>query len=95
MDHAIISRAEYDFIVIGSGIAGLSYAIKVAQYGTVAVITKEGASEGCTQYAQGGICAVLDQHDSVAKHVHDTMVAGGYLNDVRCVRLGMPACVGF
>lgn len=72
---------QYDFVVIGTGIAGLSYAIEVAKHGRVAVISKEDVSEGSTKYAQGGICAVLDQHDTVDKHVQDTMVAGAFLND--------------
>jgi L-aspartate oxidase len=72
---------QFDFVVIGSGIAGLSYALKVAPYGKVAVITKDGAGEGCTRYAQGGVCAVLDPLDSIEQHVHDTMVAGAFLND--------------
>ena len=49
--------------------------------GTVAIITKDAAAEGCTRYAQGGVCAVLDPLDSVDRHVHDTMVAGAFLND--------------
>ncbi|KAI8472054.1 MAG: L-aspartate oxidase [Monoraphidium minutum] len=76
---------SFDFVVIGSGIAGLSYALKVAPYGKVAVITKDAAAEGCTRYAQGGVCAVLDPLDSVEKHVHDTMVAGAFLNDPKAV----------
>jgi L-aspartate oxidase len=72
---------QFDFVVVGSGIAGLSYALKVAPYGKVAVITKDAASEGCTRYAQGGVCAVLDPLDSIDKHVSDTMVAGAFLND--------------
>ena len=75
------SVKQFDFIVIGSGIAGLTYAIKTANYGKVAVITKDYANEGCTQYAQGGVCAVLDQTDSVQDHVRDTIVAGAFLND--------------
>lgn len=82
---AHITPVDYDFIVIGSGIAGLSYAIEVANYGRVAIITKDQADEGSTRYAQGGICAVLDQHDSVDKHVQDTMVAGAFLNDCSAV----------
>jgi L-aspartate oxidase len=74
---------NYDFLVIGSGIAGLTYALKVAEYGSVAVITKESLSEGCTMYAQGGVCAVLDPLDSIQDHVQDTMVAGNFLNDER------------
>lgn len=72
---------QFDYLVLGSGIAGLSYALKVAEYGKVAVITKDYANEGCTQYAQGGVCAVLDACDSVDSHVEDTMVAGAFLND--------------
>jgi L-aspartate oxidase len=70
----------YDFLVLGSGIAGLSYALQVAEYGSVAIVTKDRAEEGCTTYAQGGVCAVLDPFDSVDKHAQDTMIAGGYLN---------------
>lgn len=75
------SVRQFDYLVLGSGIAGLSYALKVAEYGKVAVITKDYANEGCTQYAQGGVCAVLDACDSVDSHVEDTMVAGAFLND--------------
>lgn len=76
---------QFDFLVIGSGIAGLSYALKVAQYGSVAVITKDYANEGCTQYAQGGVCAVLDKTDSVQDHIRDTIIAGAHLNDPMAV----------
>ena len=84
---AVGQTQHHDFIVLGSGIAGLSYALKVAQYGSVAVITKSEAEEGCTQYAQGGICAVLDASDSIDNHIRDTVVAGAFLNKLRCVVL--------
>lgn len=54
---------------------------QVAEFGRVAIITKAQADEGCTAYAQGGVCAVLDPLDSVDKHIQDTMVAGAHLNN--------------
>ena len=73
-------RLSCDFLVIGSGIAGLSYALKVASKGSVIIISKETANEGSTAYAQGGISAVFGKDDSVESHIQDTMRAGGYLN---------------
>jgi len=69
-------RHEVDFLVVGSGIAGLSYALKVAPYGKVCVLCKGEAAEGSTRYAQGGIAAVLYDSDSFDKHIQDTLVAG-------------------
>lgn len=69
-------RHEVDFLVIGSGIAGLSFALKVAPYGRVCILTKADASEGSTKYAQGGIAAVMYDSDSFAKHIEDTLIAG-------------------
>jgi len=72
-------QQNFDFIVIGSGIAGLSFALKVASLGTVAVITKKKSAESNTNYAQGGIAAVTSAEDSFELHVQDTLVAGAGL----------------
>ena len=69
-------RIESDFLVIGSGIAGLSFALQAAKHGSVTVVTKRDISESATKYAQGGIAAVISPTDSFAAHVEDTLVAG-------------------
>jgi len=68
-----------DFLVIGSGIAGLSAALKLSSLGTVCVVTKKEAEESNTQYAQGGIAAVVAKDDSPESHVADTLTAGAGL----------------
>jgi len=68
-----------DFLVIGSGIAGLSFAIKAAAIGSVAVVTKKDTMESNTNYAQGGVAAVVDPHDTFDSHIQDTIVAGAGL----------------
>ncbi len=70
---------QFDVLVIGSGAAGLSVALRLAARGKVAVLAKSHLSEGSTLYAQGGIAAVLDNDDSVESHVQDTLVAGAGL----------------
>ena len=70
-----------DFLVIGSGISGLSYALEAAKHGRVAIVTKDVAYEGSTHYAQGGISAVIAEDDTVEAHVEDTQVAGDFLCD--------------
>ncbi len=69
-------RHEIDFLVVGSGIAGLSFALRVASKGKVAVITKKKDSESNTNYAQGGIASVIKSEDSFEKHINDTLQAG-------------------
>ena len=75
-----------DFMVIGSGIAGLTYALKVAEYGSVIIISKTIADETSTKYAQGGIAAVSAFPDSYEKHIQDTLIAGAGLCNEKVVR---------
>src|SRR6266480_4620162 len=77
---------EYDFVVIGSGIAGLSFALKAARRGSVAVITKRKGSDTNTAWAQGGIACVTSDEDSFELHVRDTLEAGAGLCDEATVR---------
>ena len=68
-----------DVLIIGSGAAGLSLALRLAEHSSVAVLSKGPVSEGSTLYAQGGIAAVFDETDSVESHVEDTLIAGAGL----------------
>lgn len=85
---------QFDFLVVGSGIAGLSYAAKLARHFdaqqekvSIAVITKVQADETNTKYAQGGIAAVWSEEDSFEKHIEDTMVAGGGISKRNIVEI--------
>lgn len=77
---------EFDFIVLGSGIAGLFYALKASPHGRVAIITKKNRAESNTNYAQGGIAAVTSKEDSFELHVRDTLEAGAGLCKEEAVR---------
>ena len=73
---------KYDFLVIGSGIAGMSFALKAAKFGRVALICKTTLDEANTALAQGGVASVTNlEVDDFDKHIHDTMVAGDWLSD--------------
>lgn len=80
-------KIKTDFLVIGSGIAGLSFALKAANKGKVILITKSNEDESNTKYAQGGIAAVWHNDDSIEKHVADTLNAGAGLCNEVIVRL--------
>jgi L-aspartate oxidase len=69
-------KIESDFLVIGSGIAGLYFALQASGHGRVALITKRDIAESATNYAQGGIASVFSQEDTFAAHITDTLTAG-------------------
>ena len=77
---------QFDFLVLGSGLAGLSFALKVAPHGRVAIITKKDRAESNTNYAQGGIASVTSKEDSFELHVRDTLQAGAGLCKEAAVR---------
>lgn len=80
-------RRQVDFLVIGTGIAGLSFALKAAKFGKVCIVAKNSAEETATKYAQGGIAAVMYTPDTYEKHIQDTLIAGDELNDENAVRI--------
>src|SRR5205085_3600851 len=82
-----MSNRTFDFLVLGSGIAGLSFALKVAPRGRVAIITKKDRAESNTNYAQGGIASVTSKEDSFEMHVRDTLEAGAGLCHEKVVRI--------
>lgn len=77
---------QFNYLVLGSGIAGLSFALKVASRGRVAIVTKKDRAESNTNYAQGGIAAVTSKEDSFELHVRDTLTAGAGLCKESVVR---------
>ena len=73
---------KYDFLVIGAGIAGMSFALKVASRGKVAIVCKSGLEETNTFFAQGGVASVTNLLvDNFEKHIEDTMIAGDFMSD--------------
>ena len=87
-------KKRTDFLVIGSGIAGLTFALKAASFGKVSIVTKSTLDDSNTRYAQGGIAAVFGEPDNFEKHIKDTLIAGdGFCNEdvVRLVVQEAPA----
>jgi L-aspartate oxidase len=80
-------EVQTDYLVIGSGIAGLSFALYASRYGKVAIVTKKEKIEGATNYAQGGIASVIDPTDDFEYHVRDTLQAGDGLCHEDVVRM--------
>jgi len=76
-----------DFLVVGSGIAGLNFALKTAKYGKVTIVTKKEIMESNTNLAQGGIAAVTQKSDSIELHIEDTLTVGSGLSNKRIVKL--------
>src|SRR5216683_6546772 len=81
-----MNRVETDYLILGSGIAGLSLAIKLSELGTVALVSKREFLEGSTLHAQGGIAAVMSPEDSFDQHIQDTLKAGAGLCRADIVR---------
>lgn len=87
---------RFDYLVLGSGIAGLSFALKVARQGRVAILTKKNRADSNTNWAQGGIAAVMGSDDSTEFHVQDTLIAGAGLckeSVVRSIVEEGPRCI--
>jgi L-aspartate oxidase len=89
LNYSDLPICDFDFLIIGSGVAGLSCALELVEHGSVAVLTKEAIADGSTQWAQGGIAAVLapEPMDSTALHQADTEFAGAGLSDPSAVNV--------
>ncbi|MDZ4097092.1 MAG: FAD-dependent oxidoreductase, partial [Methylophilaceae bacterium] len=77
---------QYDVLIIGSGLAGLTLALKVAEHKKVCLVSKRGINDSSSNWAQGGIAAVLTSDDSTEAHIQDTLTAGGGLCDAEVTR---------
>src|SRR4051812_7448210 len=82
-------RSETDYLVIGSGLAGLYFALNAAEHGAVTIVTKKAPTDANTNYAQGGIAGVLSPEDSFEAHIQDTLTVGEGL----CNRAVVEMCV--
>jgi len=81
------SVKQFDYLVLGSGIAGLTFALQAATRGRVAIVTKKDRAESNTNYAQGGIASVTSKEDTFELHVRDTLEAGAGLCKESVVRM--------
>jgi L-aspartate oxidase len=87
---------QVDVVVIGSGLAGMTVALNLPSTTSIALVSKDGLAEGSSRWAQGGIAAVLDSHDSIDSHVQDTLTAGAGLSDgpaTRAIAEGGPGAI--
>ena len=80
-------KKRTDFLVLGSGIAGLTFALKASKFGKVSVVTKANLEDTNTRYAQGGIASVFREPDNFEKHINDTIIAGAGCCDEAVVRM--------
>jgi L-aspartate oxidase len=85
-----MNAIETDYLVLGSGLAGLYFALRASEHGNVTIVTKRAPTEANTQYAQGGVAAVLGADDSLAMHIEDTLRVG----DGLCHSDAVELCVG-
>ncbi|MBN2168765.1 MAG: FAD-dependent oxidoreductase, partial [Actinobacteria bacterium] len=76
-----IPSVECDVLVVGSGVAGLSTALKLSKFSKVLLVTKSGLQVSSTRHAQGGIAAVIDPKDTLESHIEDTLTTGVGLSD--------------
>jgi L-aspartate oxidase len=82
-----VDLEDVDFLVIGSGIAGLTYALRTSQHGSTVILTKKNRAESSSNYAQGGIAGVMGEDDDVSLHIQDTLIAGAGLCHEDAVRV--------
>lgn len=80
-------RVDCDYLVIGSGVAGLTFALEASRHGKVTIVTKRSRTDSATNWAQGGIAAVLDPGDSFEAHIDDTLATGGGLSKPEVVEM--------